>query len=674
MAEWWKNDPVADQGGGQFWQQDELVSHPAFDESKVPDSQKSHPSDGGIMDKIGAFASSALEGLPVVGPSFRNVTEDLAALAVKPFSDQSLSDIRQGMHAADTRVQAENPITSKTGGVTGAVMGTIPMVLAAPEAFGAGSAPLWARSILSGMTGAGVGGTDAAVRSGLDPNATANGIMYGGGLGLVAPGVGSALGAGTRALANRFLPQAGSAAERMFARAATADNATDMGPRLSALGPDAMPMDLGPNLQRQAGALAATPGEAQATIRDAIANRQAAASGRVTQAADTALGSPADTTALADDIIAKRSAAAAPLYQAAYAKNMPWTPRLKSLLERPAMRKALSQAQTLAANDANAAPRQFFAKMSNSERPTGILDPSGNPVMTQNTNVQFVRTPNVEELDLTKRALDDMISTAQRQGNNNEARIYTQLKNQLTDMIDKSVPEYAQARAAFSGPSAVLDAMDEGGSVFKNTMTPTQLRMRLMQMNPTEKDAFSQGARAQIADIMGTARNDALSARNLFMKGYNREKLELLVGKDQARQMLNSLDAETAFTKTRDIVTGNSETAARTKAQEEIAPKRQPGFIREALNLRFGNAAADLGDKVIGTATDAAAQARNAELARLLTSNDPAAVGRKIQLIQQAQRRGDLSAQRAKELTQSVIVGSSQRRRPLEITVSRGQF
>lgn len=626
------------------------------------------------VSKVRTATGGILEGIPVVGPLIRGGVERAAAATIAPFSDETYSQVLSRIQKGTEEEKAANPGLNTAAQITGAVGGTIPMVMAAPAAFGAGSAPLWLRSIASGLTGTGLGGADAAVRSGGDANAALNGAAWGAGFGLVAPGVGSALGAGTRALANRFAPQAGSAAERMFARAASDDNVTNLGPRLSALGPDAMPMDLGPNLQRQAGALAATPGEAQNIVRSAIADRQAAASGRVTQAADAALGSSADTTALADDIIAKRSAAAAPLYQAAYAKNMPWTPQLKSLLERPAMRKALVQAQTLAANDANAAPKQFFARLSNSERPTGVLDSSGNPITAPNTNVQFIRTPNVEELDLTKRALDDMISTAQRQGNNNEARIYTQLKNQLTGMIDKSVPEYAQAREAFSGPSAVLDAMEEGHGVFKNAVTPTQLLSRMMKMSPTEKEAFTQGARAQIADIMGTARNDALSARNLFLKGYNREKLELLVGKEQARQMLNSLSAETAFTKTRDVVTGNSETAARAAAQNEISPTKQPGLLRSALNMRFGDAAADLGDRAVGGIADASRQARNAELARLLTSNDPAAVGRKIQMVQAAQRRGDISAQQAKQITQSIIVGSSQRRRPLEITVSPGRF
>src|SRR5690606_6467701 len=155
--------------------------------------------------------------------------------------------------------------------------------------------------------------------------------------------------------------------------------------------------------------------------------------------------------------------------------------------------------------------------------------------------VAIQNVPDVRQLDLTKRALDDMIGAAKRAGNSNEARILTQQKNLLVGMVDDVVPEYQAARRVFSDQAAVLDAMEQGQKAFSTSLTPNQLRKNLAAMGASEREAYIQGARAQVADIMGTARNDALAARTNFMKGYNQEKLAMLVGDEQASRLLSSL-------------------------------------------------------------------------------------------------------------------------------------
>lgn len=597
-----------------------------------------------------SFVQGLAEGIPVVGPSIMKGADMLAAGINSIASGQPYSDELAKVAGAEGRAVAAHPYMNTAGQVAGGVAGTLPLVMAAPAAFGAGSAGLVARTLASAASGGALGAADSAARSGGDPNAALHGAEWGFGLGAVAPGIGSAVGAGTRALANR-LASGASRAEQAFGRAMGSDAVSDPVAALAAKGPEAMPMDLGPNLQRQAGALAATPGRGQEIIRSAIADRQAGAGARVSQSLDEVLGRPVDTIARADEIIARRSQAAKPLYDAAYAKPVPFTRELEDLLRRPAVGKALKKAQGLAA-DEGIPSRQWFANISD------------------DGTVALKNVPDVRQLDLTKRALDDMISSAQRQGNNNEARIYTQLKNRLTDLVDEAVPEYAQARAAFSGPSGVLDAMEEGQKAFRNSLTPNQMRTHLMKLSDAEKEAYIEGARTQIADMMGTARNDALKVRGEFQKGHNREKLNLLIGKEQADKLLNSLESETAFARTRDIVTGNSETAARLAAQADVgAGARGPGALEQAANLNFGTAAMRMGDKLLGGARSAAQGRTNEELAGLLTSRDPKAITRAIKTVQAAQRRGDISAQRSREIVNALVQSMAQRR-PLELTVT----
>lgn len=271
-----------------------------------------------------------------------------------------------------------------------------------------------------------------------------------------------------------------------------------------------------------------------------------------------------------------------------------------------------------------------------------------------------------------------MISTARRAGNNNEARIFSQQRDMLTKMVDDAVPEYAQARNAFSSRSAVIDALEDGRTIFSRQLTPNELRSRLGQMDEAQREAFIQGGRAAIADIMGTARNDATAARNLFAQGYNREKLSMLVGGENTARMLKSLDAEQAFANSRNRVVSNSETFARAQAAKDIGVSgKEPGVIREALNMNAGNAAAKFADRFTGKMQTAAQQKSNAELARYLTvrADDPKSLIEALSRVTAAQKRGVITNEQARQFIINAQMQFHQRngtgRSPLEITVGR---
>lgn len=569
-----------------------------------------------------------IEGIPVVGPYIRSGVEKAAAGTVAAFSDRTYDDVLRQIQQMNIEEKAENPITDKGAQIAGAVAGTLPLVAAAPGLMGA-SGSLLTRTAASGLSSSALSGADTAVRTDGDLEKTADAMKWGLGLGLAAPAAGMAIGKAVEPIGRWVRPP--SRAQSAIARAASADGVDDIATKLADLGDNAMVMDLGPNLQRQAGALASLPGEAQQTIRSAVSQRQAQAGSRIASSLDEAIGQNVDTIALADDIIAKRSAASAPLYEAAYGKTVPFTKELETLLKRPSMDRALKKAQELAADE----------------------------------GIAWKPTPDVRQLDLTKRALDDVISAAKRAGSNNEARILQQQKDMLVGMIDDAVPEYAAARKAFSGPSSVLDALEEGQSVFKRSMTPNQLRTSLLKMDEGQKEAFMQGGRAAVADVMGTARNDALAARNLFSQGYNKEKLELLVGAEEAKRMLSALDAETAFARTRDVVTGNSESAARLAAQNDVTVgKSGDGIFKMAANMRFGDAAGAVLDKITGGIRSASQQRGNQELARILTADaiSPQEATQAIKLVQEAAKRGEIAADEARRLIQAIPVAGSQRR------------
>lgn len=499
--------------------------------------------------------------------------------------DQALQEVK----AQDQAVANAAPVSNVAGNVTGAVG----MALRIPSLAGtvAGSAGglggVAARTGLAGVEGAGYGALTAL---GNDQDVS-KGALLGGALGLG----GNLVGEGTQAVVNALRGPEARAADYV-SRAAQMDGLTPQSgaTRLSELGPEGVLADLGPNMSMQARGAYTRPGEAQPIIRDALVNRGNQAGQRIEGAVNQSLGAQSNVLQTADDIIAARRAAAKPLYDVALPTPVPPSDELTSLLQRPSAQAALKQAQN------------------------NILDRGG---------VFDLKNPTVELLDEVKKALDDVIEPARRAGEGAKVSTLTTLKNDIVKFADNVSEEYAQARQAFQGPTQVINALEDGQKVFSNSLTPQQLSRDLAALDDASREAYIQGARQQVQNIMGTARNDANAARSLFDKGYNREKLTLLLGADEANNLIRSIDAENAFVGTRGTVLGGSNTVPSANAGDLVAGgNSSPGFFRNFANFNYGDAASQVADSLLGGAMGARNANTNREIARLLMSQNTGAL------------------------------------------------
>lgn len=499
--------------------------------------------------------------------------------------DQALQEVK----AQDQAVANAAPVSNVAGNVTGAVG----MALRIPSLAGtvAGSAGglggVAARTGLAGVEGAGYGALTAL---GNDQNVS-TGALLGGALGLG----GNLVGEGTQAVVNALRGPEARAADYV-SRAAQMDGLTPQSgtTRLSELGPEGVLADLGPNMSMQARGAYTRPGEAQTIIRDALVNRGNQAGQRIEGAVNQSLGAQSNVLQTADDIISARRAVAKPLYDVALPTPVPPSDELTSLLQRPSAQAALKQAQN------------------------NILDRGG---------VFDIKNPTVELLDEVKKALDDVIEPARRAGEGAKVSTLTTLKNDIVKFADNVSPEYAQARQAFQGPTQVINALEDGQKVFSNSLTPQQLSRDLAALDDASREAYIQGARQQVQNVMGTARNDANAARALFDKGYNREKLTLLLGADEANNLIRSIDAENAFVWTRGAVLGGSNTVPSANAGELVAGgQSSPGFFRNFANFNYGDAASQVADSLLGGAMGTRNANTNREIARLLMSQNVGAL------------------------------------------------
>jgi len=150
-----------------------------------------------------AVGRGLINGVPVVGPYLLGGINRAAAGIRSLKNDTKFSDELRDVESFGERTAAESPIASGVGELAGGVLGTAPLVAAAPAAFGSGAASLPARMLASGASGGVLGAADSAVRSGGDADAIAGGVAFGAGLGVVGPVIGAGVGKAVGAFTSR---------------------------------------------------------------------------------------------------------------------------------------------------------------------------------------------------------------------------------------------------------------------------------------------------------------------------------------------------------------------------------------------------------------------------------------------------------------------------------------
>lgn len=177
---------------------------------------------------------------------------------------------------------------------------------------------------------------------------------------------------------------------------------------------------------------------------------------------------------------------------------------------------------------------------------------------------------SLETLDGAKKALDDTIGEAIRQGKNNKVRAFTQLKNELVTELDKSAPSYKKARDIFSDFTSVEKAQEQGLQF--NKLQPEQLKKVFNNLTVSEKDAFRIGVRENLRKAAEeTGRTGSAAAR--VLKNENVEnRLKVVMG-NKFNSFKKRMEEEIAAADTKFKVLGGSRTDINLAAEQEFLNK-----------------------------------------------------------------------------------------------------
>ena len=305
--------------------------------------------------------------------------------------------------------------------------------------------------------------------------------------------------------------------------------------------------------------------------------RQGGTADRVAADIKKALGSD-DAFKTIDELVAQGDANSAPLYQKFY--EQPATParQVQQFMTSPTFRSAV--------NRANA------SLLDEGQKPlTDYIDfnEAGDPV-----NVTGKAFPP-QTLDRIKQGVDDNWLAARASGDRGAIRTANSLRTRYLSFLDAKYPDtYAQARAAFAGPAASRDAIQQGMEVFQNT--PEEVASTLKALPPENQDMFRLGVqKALIGKVMNTA-DGANEVRAIFGNPAKRASVAAAFDDPKALNDLSqSLGIENRMFATKNIA-GGSRTAPSIMDQQDLGTLRETAepVLAGGAHLASGNVAGAL--------------------------------------------------------------------------------
>jgi len=311
----------------------------------------------------------------------------------------------------------------------------------------------------------------------------------------------------------------------------------------------------GRNVKGLAGNVARQPGASSEIASGTIGARDSEAAQRLS--ADIAKYVHGGPTAFqsTEALLAARSAASKPAYDAVHDLQGVWSPRLQQFLDDPAIKSGLARGYEL-------------------ERLTSVAE--GRPISTTQLgvdldiegNIKMLGTPNMRLLDMGKRGLDAMIAderneitgrlTAKGVALDQVRRAYVR---ELDALDTKGI--YKKARDAWAGHSASMDAIRLGRSVF-SSMSPEEIAAEVGKLSEANKAFYRIGVADRLKEQLAKTGLHGDEAKALIKNPWMRDKLRpAFRTSEDFERFVNAVTEETQMFETGRKILGGSQTGER---------------------------------------------------------------------------------------------------------------
>jgi hypothetical protein len=599
---------------------------------------------------------------------------------------------RDAERAAQASAQQHHPYYYGAGEVAGA----LPAVAVSPEAGAAARlAPNVGRlarmgadlidNVVAGSTYGAVSGAGQGTDAGSRVENSLAGTLGGAAAGVVGPAIGHTLGAMydrfgqpiVSMVRGRLNPQA-EAAQRVVGaldrdeqliRAGQAQGLTaDQWVAARNAGEPVTLADLGAgHTQSLLRSAANTSPEARSLLEKVLNDRFLNQSERVAADVRGLVAGGANANKTSDEMVAAYNAGRKPLYDKAYQEgdNIIMSPTMERLMGSPAFTQAMKGAVT---SGQDRAVTEGFGAFN----PGVTITPDGRIVFNRGpTGVpQF---PNLQYWDAVKRELDDRTSTAFRSGNNEQGAVLQNMRNALRSELDRQVPSYKDARGFAADYFGAKDALQAGRDMAGKKIDPAEITKIMRKMKPDEQQLFREGYASDWANrVIGNLSNTGDITKALFNSTNDSKRALAVFGEAGLKFMEQRMALETIMNGARNAL-GNSTTARQLieaglagGALSGYASGWDPGRMVEGFgSFALARKAPEIGER-LGThvVSQMAQSARHligrvdaktaANVARLLTSDDPSELNQGLRLAASNQR----IAQGLKRIANTVGVSS----------------
>lgn len=549
-------------------QQAQSGQHLSFEEGQRLLDQEAQSGAGG---KFGAFTTGAVDGIPIAGPAILGGVQRASAALGSAINGKDYADNLQAARTVTSDAQAQNPMTTLAGNVTGA---TLPMVAAGSTALGAQAMGITGRSLgtragASLLSSGALSSADTAARGG-----SAVDVINSGGIGALIGGAIPVLGAGIKtglgAVADKFAPTVRAltapddeAARRVgvaLTRDATANPASVMTPADEAAalagGVPLVNADRGGEVTRAlTRSVANQSPEARQVIDKTASDRFGAQSQRASAFIKKVMGGQVDDLAYQENLRNVARATNRPAYAAA--ENAPeaqamFTPRMQELMQSPTFRKAVD---SVPRKSADRGAVEGFKEIGNpftqNSQGAYVLRRSADGTMTM---------PNLKFWDQVQRNLRSAADKAAATGDRTTSAEIKSLRGALLDEVDTAVPAFKAARQGAAGFFGAEDALDAGRKFANTPKSLPEARKALSAFKPAEQDAFATGYASELIDKIKASGDRTNVINSMFKSQASRESIELALGPQKAREIEAYVRVEDLADRLRGAM-GNSTTA-----------------------------------------------------------------------------------------------------------------
>ena len=524
-------------------------------------------------EKTGAAlpASARLAMTAAQGPTF-GFADELAGIVQAPFIARPSESLGQAYargrdvyRSGVESYQQEHPIGAPVAqGFASLPLGMMNIAKTALPNVG----PV-VRAGVSGTVGGGLAGAGEAETTADIPGKVASGAVFGGisGAGtetamkVVRPIKGAVTSQVARAIPEQLKQymeySSADLARRRVAQAMLRDGTSpdQISARLSKLGDDAVIAEAGGmNMRDLLDTMATLPGRTKNTTEELIRMRQAGRGGRIADAAGKQLSPEGNRLAsTVEDLITKRNVDASPWYDQLKQLNVSVDKDTASILSAAEKLGAFKNAQQI-----STALRQPFTL----------------------SDAKNITQASMVDLDMVKRGIDDLVNSAKavdaKTGKYTEfGRAVVKLKNDLLAKLDDATIDketgksiYKNARDAFAGPSAMIDAAELGRTIFNKDSSI--IRDSVKNMSQSELEAFRIGAYENLRTIAGT-QSGQTRLLNMWKEPATQEKLKEIFPSERAYREFASDIAAESRKKALESTGRGSKTASREAGMEDAA-------------------------------------------------------------------------------------------------------